>query len=109
MSIHPRICSALTVCLSLALPAAAADRITIAATLPLTGTESRSGLQYREGYDLAFALANAKGGLRVGGKQYLVDLRAVDDASDPAKAGSLLRSEERRVGKECRSRWSPYH
>ncbi len=25
-------------------------------------------------------------------------------ASDP-----LYRSEERRVGKECRSRWSPYH
>ena len=25
-----------------------------------------------------------------------------------AKA-TLLRSEERRVGKECRSRWSPYH
>ena len=24
-------------------------------------------------------------------------------------AGSELRSEERRVGKECRSRWSPYH
>src|SRR3712207_9122030 len=24
-------------------------------------------------------------------------------------AGILLRSEERRVGKECRSRWSPYH
>ena len=22
---------------------------------------------------------------------------------------STLRSEERRVGKECRSRWSPYH
>ena len=21
----------------------------------------------------------------------------------------MLRSEERRVGKECRSRWSPYH
>ena len=30
-----------------------------------------------------------------------------------AKASSILydafRSEERRVGKECRSRWSPYH
>ena len=26
------------------------------------------------------------------------------------KAGvAILRSEERRVGKECRSRWSPYH
>ena len=23
--------------------------------------------------------------------------------------GKLMRSEERRVGKECRSRWSPYH
>ena len=27
-------------------------------------------------------------------------------SSDPA---DILRSEERRVGKECRSRWSPYH
>ena len=25
------------------------------------------------------------------------------------KPGTLTRSEERRVGKECRSRWSPYH
>ena len=25
------------------------------------------------------------------------------------KIERLLRSEERRVGKECRSRWSPYH
>src|SRR5437588_6845596 len=25
------------------------------------------------------------------------------------RAGSAARSEERRVGKECRSRWSPYH
>ena len=23
--------------------------------------------------------------------------------------GAAVRSEERRVGKECRSRWSPYH
>ena len=26
-----------------------------------------------------------------------------------ARAELQLRSEERRVGKECRSRWSPYH
>ena len=25
------------------------------------------------------------------------------------QSASLIRSEERRVGKECRSRWSPYH
>ena len=34
-------------------------------------------------------------------------------AGDPAPCRPLrahfLRSEERRVGKECRSRWSPYH
>src|SRR2546427_13046662 len=28
---------------------------------------------------------------------------------DPRLAGERARSEERRVGKECRSRWSPYH
>ena len=26
-----------------------------------------------------------------------------------AKEDGMCRSEERRVGKECRSRWSPYH
>ena len=36
------------------------------------------------------------------------------DASDviangPTMDHGELRSEERRVGKECRSRWSPYH
>ena len=30
-------------------------------------------------------------------------------ASDQGKAVEKQRSEERRVGKECRSRWSPYH
>ena len=32
------------------------------------------------------------------------------ECPDPKdKATFLTRSEERRVGKECRSRWSPYH
>ena len=29
--------------------------------------------------------------------------------STEAEEEGLTRSEERRVGKECRSRWSPYH
>src|SRR2546426_12497309 len=29
--------------------------------------------------------------------------------SNFARGGAAIRSEERRVGKECRSRWSPYH
>ena len=31
------------------------------------------------------------------------------DSSRQVPAGGLTRSEERRVGKECRSRWSPDH
>src|SRR2546430_11479192 len=35
---------------------------------------------------------------------------ARDDMNNSASAdGTMSRSEERRVGKECRSRWSPYH
>ena len=30
-------------------------------------------------------------------------------ATSRLQDGDTLRSEERRVGKECRSRWSPYH
>src|SRR2546430_11463387 len=30
-------------------------------------------------------------------------------ARHPWASGPACRSEERRVGKECRSRWSPYH
>ena len=35
--------------------------------------------------------------------------RGVAVSSTLSIIGALLRSEERRVGKECRSRWSPYH
>ena len=31
------------------------------------------------------------------------------DTSEPLVMQAAVRSEERRVGKECRSRWSPYH
>ena len=36
---------------------------------------------------------------------------SVPDRLVPIEPGEavLVRSEERRVGKECRSRWSPYH
>ena len=32
-----------------------------------------------------------------------------EDLARESRNISLCRSEERRVGKECRSRWSPYH
>src|SRR3989454_4457728 len=36
------------------------------------------------------------------------ELEALSELRDKP-AGTIRRSEERRVGKECRSRWSPYH
>ena len=35
--------------------------------------------------------------------------RVFVSSSEVTAPGKLTRSEERRVGKECRSRWSPYH
>ena len=32
-----------------------------------------------------------------------------DNRVSPEESPNNIRSEERRVGKECRSRWSPYH
>src|SRR6266850_8377455 len=84
---------------------------------------------YRKGWQLAVEEINAAGGIN--GKKLVVVSK--DDGGKPADAqtaanelvssenvvmltGTLLsniglavRSEERRVGKECRSRWSPYH
>src|SRR2546430_4974940 len=40
---------------------------------------------------------------------YLTDSARLSGTLPLAPAQSQMRSEERRVGKECRSRWSPYH
>ena len=52
---------------------------------------------------------SAAGGLRVTrGEAESPELVFVDSFASALKS-ERKRSEERRVGKECRSRWSPYH
>ena len=51
------------------------------------------------------------------GRNDLINRARAERAGNPAEGPGpqaevrklLMRSEERRVGKECRSRWSPYH
>src|SRR5256886_6638007 len=44
--------------------------------------------------------------IALGNAKFLAELNT---ATAPLEAQAEQRSEERRVGKECRSRWSPYH
>ena len=41
--------------------------------------------------------------------EYITTAAAVGNETYRRSVVLLMRSEERRVGKECRSRWSPYH
>ena len=49
----------------------------------------------------------AAGALEVGEKG--PDFKLKSTQGGEISLSQYLRSEERRVGKECRSRWSPYH
>ena len=40
---------------------------------------------------------------------FFISPQPVSEKELAAVLGQSSRSEERRVGKECRSRWSPYH
>jgi branched-chain amino acid transport system substrate-binding protein len=65
------------------------DKILIGATLPLTGSEARTGGFFKEGYELAFGEASQAGGVMVAGKRVPVELKLLDDTSTQATAVSL--------------------
>ena len=81
----------------------------------ITDTEGRYRLslaEQQQPIELEFAVWRQGGEVGRGGRQS----RAWSSGGKVPWLGgltstfrSLLRSEERRVGKECRSRWSPYH
>ena len=59
----------------------------------------------------ALASCKAENKIQIGEKltKGLIPAPAIKAKKRHSPSGRLLRSEERRVGKECRSRWSPYH
>src|SRR5689334_16556331 len=56
-----------------------------------------------------FAPGMTKHGLLAAGGPHAGDLPNIYVPADGKLSIEILRSEERRVGKECRSRWSAYH
>ena len=67
-------------------PAVAEDVIRVGAPLPLTGPLSPEGLKQKQGYDLWAETANAKGGIKAGGKTYRVEIVYTDYASNTPRA-----------------------
>src|SRR2546426_10539013 len=53
--------------------------------------------------------ARPPGGTNAGGPYTNLAPSLPVQTIQPGASVTLARSEERRVGKECRSRWSPYH
>ena len=66
-------------------------------------TLSRTGVIFRRATFGIFSLAIASYSLSA------VPAPMLAQAAAAAATARATRSEERRVGKECRSRWSPYH
>lgn len=66
--------------------AASQDVIRVGAPLPLTGPLSPEGVKQKQGYDLWAETANAKGGIKVSGKAYKVEIVYVDYASNTPRA-----------------------
>ena len=86
-----------------------------AALVPWQAEGWRGWVDGAAGVDPAACLAAAAGGVgRASRHARTLPLSAAGGAlfvkTYPAPGGwRATRSEERRVGKECRSRWSPYH
>jgi branched-chain amino acid transport system substrate-binding protein len=75
----------------------AQETIRIGAPLPLTGPLSPEGIKQQRGYDLWAETANARGGIKAGGKTYRVQIVYVDYASNTPRA---VQSAERLITEE---------
>jgi branched-chain amino acid transport system substrate-binding protein len=66
------------------------EAITLGAAVSLTGKYALNGAHTKDGYDLAVSRINSRGGLKIGGKPYRLEIRYYDDQSTPARATELV-------------------
>jgi branched-chain amino acid transport system substrate-binding protein len=67
----------------------AQDTIVLGAAVSLTGKYSTNGKNTKDGYDLAIKMINDKGGVKVGDKNYKLEVKYYDDESTPARGAEL--------------------
>ena len=79
-------------------------RYTISDAAQMMDVESHALRYWEEELDLS--VPRNEQGHRYYTKENIEQFQKIKDLKEK---GYQLRSEERRVGKECRSRWSPYH
>jgi branched-chain amino acid transport system substrate-binding protein len=65
--------------------------LVIGGSVPLTGAAAETGLNVNNGYITAATYINeVLGGVEIAGEKYKIELKLFDDASDPARATTLL-------------------
>src|SRR6185369_3221995 len=71
--------------------AQAGKTLVIGGSVPLTGAAAETGLNVNNGYLTAMAYFNdVLGGIEIAGDKYKIELKLFDDASDPARATTLI-------------------
>lgn len=66
-------------------------KIVFGGSVPASGRAAETGLNVQNGYLTAVKYVNeVMGGVEIGGQKYQLELRLVDDASDPARATTLV-------------------
>jgi branched-chain amino acid transport system substrate-binding protein len=76
--------------LSLSASALAEDTIVLGSAISITGKYSQEGKNAKDGYDFAVKAINDKGGVKVKGKTYKLEVKYYDDESTPARTAQLL-------------------
>jgi branched-chain amino acid transport system substrate-binding protein len=70
---------------------AQAKPLVIGGSVPLTGAAAETGLNVNNGYITAATYLNdVLGGVEIAGEKYKIELKLFDDASDPARATTLI-------------------
>jgi len=78
--------------LALGLPSqtAAQETLTLGSAISFTGKYSTNGEHASRGYDFAVKKINEAGGVKIGDKTYMLDVKYYDDESTPARGAQLV-------------------